>query len=157
MADDDCLPADTGDNHLLIVLRRDLKVNKEVVEHLSHLLRLVLVDHMAHLIKNDKLELALHLSDSKVLVHSVRARQQQLLGHANIQEALGETLEPSFPVGFSGEQVSAPHILSCTSLLISFADDLRRHGNACALEIFHSATLDAVLHNALQALKLGGA
>lgn len=50
MRDDYLLSAHTCDYHLLIILAGDLEVSQEVVEHLCHFLRLVLMDHVAHLV-----------------------------------------------------------------------------------------------------------
>ena len=56
---------------------------------ISHLPRLVLLDAMTDLVQDHQFKLPLHLRNCQILVHSVTPRQQQLLWHSHIQEALG--------------------------------------------------------------------
>ncbi len=63
MTNHNLLPADTCDNHFVVVVRRDLELGKEFVEDLTNFHWSVLVDGVAHLVNDYKHEFTLHLSD----------------------------------------------------------------------------------------------
>ena len=71
VSDDNLFAADTGDNHRLVILSRDLEVNQEIVEDLSDLFRLIFMNEVTNLIEHNKLEFALHLSNCEIFIHPV--------------------------------------------------------------------------------------
>ena len=56
------------------------------------------------------LELALHLSDSQILIQSIHASQQQEFGDGTAQEQLRHAGKPAFPIGFRFGQVDSPNV-----------------------------------------------
>lgn len=146
MADDNLFSGYARDDQVLRPLCGYAELLKKLVEDLCDLLRSVLVDDVADLVHDDQFKFTLHLCDSKFFIHAITSRQEKLLGYSHVQETLGQTLEPALPIGFRGHQICSPYVLS-VPLRIYLADDLMRHGNACAVNIFDSPGFDAILYD----------
>ena len=124
------------------------------MEDLRDFPRLILVNDVAHLVYNHQLEFSLHLRNRQLFVHAVAACKQELLRDSNIQEALGQALEPGLPIRLCRKKICAPHIFGDSGGIIYFTNNLRWHADSSALNIFDRATLNPVLYYALNRLEL---
>jgi len=77
----DFLPLSVRNKHLLRARLLDSESFQELVHHLCDFSRLVFLDDMSYIIDHLHLELALHVSNCQLLVHSFATRQNQLLLH----------------------------------------------------------------------------
>ena len=96
---------------------------------------------MAHVLQHHELELALHLCDGQLFVHSICCCQDQELPQASDQEALSEPEEPFSPVLFRFHEIYLPSVGA-----ILLLDNTIGHGHSGTLEelglVVHVTPLD---------------
>ena len=124
-------------------------------ENFCDLLWLVFLDYVPAVVDHDHAVFAHHMGDRQFFVHAVGAREQQLLLDSDLEEALGEALEPPLPVGLRGEQIRAPHVAWLPSSLIDTLDNLSRHRDPRTCLVAHLARRDTILDDRGEIGELG--
>ena len=91
---------EVGDTHeLLLGLFGEGHGNTEVLDEVKELaccgLEIVLLDRVAHVVNDHNFELALHLRNGELLVHTLLLGRQQNLRHVDVQEDMRQSLKPA--------------------------------------------------------------
>ncbi len=142
--DEDLLACWRDNEHLLVVLDRDLSPFDELQDFLDEFRRLIFLYNMTTISNHMHLILALHMGHGQLAVHSFSPGQEKHLLRLKFEERISETFKPLCPKRHRGQKVCAPNVLSNASWAVSNLLDLGGHGNSSAAFVPDLAANDSI-------------